>query len=67
MNRKARFNLFYALLALLGVLVVQDLFARSQAVATIPYSQFQALVRQGDVEKVVIGPDRIEGSLKNPL
>ncbi|MBI5067829.1 MAG: ATP-dependent zinc metalloprotease FtsH [Deltaproteobacteria bacterium] len=67
MNKKTRFNLFYALLAVLGVLAVQDLFARSQAVATIPYSQFQTLVRQGDVEKVVIGPDRIEGSLKKPL
>jgi cell division protease FtsH len=67
MDRQTRFNLLYVALALVGVLVVQDLFARSQAVANIPYSQFQGLVRTGDVEKVVIGPDRIEGSLKKPL
>ncbi len=67
MNQKTRFNLFYVALALMGVLLVQDLWARSQAVAVIPYSQFQGLVRAGDVEKVVIGPDRIEGSLKKPL
>jgi len=67
MDQKTRFNLFYVALALMGVLLVQDLWARSQAVANIPYSQFQALVRSGDVEKVLIGPDRIEGSLKKPL
>jgi len=67
MTRKTRFNLSYVALALLGVLLVQDLWARSQAVAVIPYSQFQAAVRAGDVEKVVIGPDRVEGSLKKPI
>jgi len=67
MDRKTRFNLFYVALAVLGVLFLQDLFARSQAVASIPYSQFQGLVRAGEVEKVVIGPDRVEGTLKKPL
>jgi len=67
MDQKTRFNLFYVALALMGVLLVQDLWSRSQAVANIPYSQFQGLVRAGEVEKVVIGPDRIEGSLKKPL
>jgi len=67
MDQKTRFNLFYVALALMGVLLVQDLWSRSQAVANIPYSQFQGLVRAGEVEKVVIGPDRIEGTLKKPL
>jgi cell division protease FtsH len=67
MNPKTRFNLFYVSLALLGVLLLQDLWARSSAVASLPYSQFQELVRERKVEKVVIGPDRIEGQLKAPL
>ncbi|MBK9519269.1 MAG: ATP-dependent zinc metalloprotease FtsH [Anaeromyxobacter sp.] len=67
MDRQTRFNLFYVALAVMGVLMAQDLWARSQAVATIPYSQFQAMVKAQEVEKVVIGPDRIEGSLKKPL
>jgi cell division protease FtsH len=67
MNPKTRFNLFYVSLAVMGVLMLQNLWAASQAVATIPYSQFQGLVRAQQVEKVVIGPDRIEGSLKTPL
>jgi len=67
MTPQNRFNLFYLMLALLGVLVLQDAWSRTQAVATLPYSQFQTLVREKKVEKVVIGPDRIEGELKAPL
>ncbi len=67
MNQNTRFNLFYVALAFMGVLLLQGLWARSQEVANIPYSQFQTLVRAGDVEKVTIGPDRIEGALKKPL
>ena len=33
MDQKTRFNLFYVALALMGVLFIQDLWARSQAVA----------------------------------
>jgi len=67
MTPKMRFNLFYVSLAVLGVLVLQDLWSRSQAVASLPYSQFQELVRAKQVEKVVIGPDHIDGTLKAPL
>jgi len=67
MNPRTRFNVFYVTMALLGVLVLQDVWTRTQGVATLPYSQFQSLVREGKVEKVVIGQDRIEGNLKVPL
>ncbi len=67
MDRQTRFNLLYVGLALVGVLAAQDFWARSQAVANIPYSQFQGLVRSGAVAKVSIGADRIAGTLKKPL
>ena len=67
MNQKTRFNVGFIAIAILGVLLLQDTWARSQAVATIPYSQFQTLVKAQGVEKVLIGPDRIEGTLKTPL
>ncbi len=67
MDKKTRFNMLYVGLAFMGVILLQGLWARSQEVANIPYSQFQGLVKAGDVEKVTIGPDRIEGSLKKPL
>ena len=67
MMNKARFNLLYFLVAIFGVLLVHDLWLRSQAVAVIPYSQFQQLLAQGKVKEVVIDADSIQGELKEPL
>jgi cell division protease FtsH len=61
------FNLAYVLIAALGVLLVQDWWARSQAVATIPYSQFQKLVREDRVASVVVSADQIQGEFKEPV
>jgi cell division protease FtsH len=66
-TRQTSFNLAYVLIAALGVLLLQDLWARSQSVAQIPYSQFQKLVREDQVTRVVIDADRIQGDLKKPV
>jgi cell division protease FtsH len=65
--KKTGFNLAYVLLAVFGVLVLQDWWIRGQAVATIPYSEFQKLVRENQVERVVISADRIEGEVKGEV
>ena len=67
MNPKTRFNLLYVLIAVSGVLLVHDLWIRSQGVAVIPYSQFQQLLSQGKVQEVVVDADSIQGVLKEPL
>ncbi len=65
--KQTGFNLAYVLLAALGVLAVQDWWIRSQAIATIPYSEFQKLVREDQVARVVVSADRIEGEVKGDL
>jgi cell division protease FtsH len=65
--KKTGFNLAYVLLAVVGVLFLQDWWARSQTVATIPYSEFQRLVRAGKVSKVVVSQGRVKGELKEPV
>jgi cell division protease FtsH len=66
-RRQTGFNLAYVLIAVMGVLVVQDFWARKQAVATIPYSEFQKLVREDKIATVVVGQDQLSGELKEPL
>jgi cell division protease FtsH len=65
--KKTGFNLAYVLLAFVGVLAFQDWWIRAQAVATIPYSEFQRLVRENEVARVVISVDRIEGEVKGEV
>ena len=66
MQRKTRFNLGYAVLAVLAILMLQNLFGQTVRVEQIPYSQFQAYLADNRVEEVRIGQDRIQGKLKNP-
>jgi cell division protease FtsH len=67
MNKKTGFNLAYVLLAGLGVLALQDWWSRSQAVATIPYSEFQKYVREDKVKEVLISQDQVQGEFKEPV
>jgi cell division protease FtsH len=65
--KKTGFNLAYVLLAALGVMLLQDWWIRSQAVATIPYSQFQKLVREDKVASVVVSDAQIQGEYKEEI
>ncbi len=65
--KKTSFHVVYILLAAIGVLLLQDRWIRSQAVATIPYSEFQKLVREDKVARVVVSADQIEGEYKEEI
>ncbi|HET8733666.1 MAG TPA: ATP-dependent zinc metalloprotease FtsH [Anaeromyxobacteraceae bacterium] len=67
MTPKTRFHLGYALLALLGVLAVNDLWMRGRTVADLPYSEFQRLVSEQKVKSVWVTENAIAGELKEPL
>jgi cell division protease FtsH len=65
MNRQNRFNLGFLVVAILSVLLLQEVWTRSQVVA-IPYSEFQKLVREDKVAQVVVSQDQLQGELKEP-
>jgi cell division protease FtsH len=68
MNKKQTgFNLAYVFIAIMGVLVLQTVWSRQQAVATIPYSEFQKLVREDKIANVVVGTDQLSGEFKEPI
>jgi cell division protease FtsH len=60
-----RANLGYVAIALVfGVLLAQDWWVRSQAVATIGYGEFQKLAREKQLASVVVGSNRVTGAFK---
>ena len=67
MNPKIRFNLFFFLAAMLGIIVLQQVLQGFASETSIPYSQFQNLLKDGKIAEVVVTPDRLLGRLNAPL
>jgi cell division protease FtsH len=66
-KRQSGFNIAYVLIAVTGVLLLQDFWVRRQAIATIPYSEFQKLVREDKIANVVVGQNQLSGEFKEAI
>jgi cell division protease FtsH len=66
MNRIARFNLVYILIALLGVSLMRDLWQQYETVVPLAYSEFQRLLADGKIKDVSISADEITGTFSEP-
>ncbi len=66
MLKSTRFNVTYLLIAMFGVLLLHDAWMANRTVASIPYSEFQRLLREKKVEEVVITTNQVHGELTAP-
>jgi cell division protease FtsH len=65
--KNTQFNTWYWIAAIFGILIIQYLFGTAGQIATIPYSEFQALLQGGKVAEIGISDNFIQGKLKEPL
>jgi cell division protease FtsH len=65
--KKAHFNVWYWVAAMIGILILQYFIGSARVIATIPYSEFQDLLRNGKVAEIGISDRFIQGTLKEPL
>ena len=63
MNRKNQINFWYVIIAMLGILLIQNLYTQYSKVKPIPYSQFQSLLDQGEIAEIAIAENHIYGTL----
>ncbi|MCB1347987.1 MAG: ATP-dependent zinc metalloprotease FtsH [Maritimibacter sp.] len=66
MNRGTQIDIWYVLIAVMGVVLIRDLWVQGQTIEAIPYSQFETYLEDGAIEEVVIGSATIKGTFKNP-
>nr|WP_046864530.1 ATP-dependent zinc metalloprotease FtsH [Microvirga massiliensis] len=52
---------------MIGILILQYFIGSGRVIATIPYSEFQDLLRNGKVAEIGISDRFIQGTLKEPL
>jgi len=67
MNDNMKFNIWYGIAALFGVLLVQYFFAYSQQVTEIPYSQFETYLTEKRIAEVAISDNYVQGKFKQAL
>ena len=63
MPMRTRFSLGYFIVALLLMILIQNLFL-TETIQRIPYSEFKELLRTGKVESVTLSQDDLRGLLK---
>src|SRR5579871_4143975 len=64
MNKRAIWHVWYFIAAFLGLLLLQYLWVESQNTDRISYSQFQQMLKGGQIENVTVGASEIYGDLK---
>lgn len=64
MEKNTQFNLWYAIIAMIGVMWLQNLWTQSQRIEPIPYSRFEQYLAEGKIDKVLIGSQTIQGTMK---
>jgi cell division protease FtsH len=60
---RTRFSLGYFIVALLLMILIQNLFL-AETINRIPYSEFKNFLRSGKIESVTLSQDEIRGTLK---
>ena len=63
-DKKFHINFWYIVAAILGMLIVQDVYLESTKSTPIPYSRFQTFLNEDKVAKITIAQNYITGSLK---
>jgi cell division protease FtsH len=66
MERQHWFNVWYVILAVLGVLWLRDLWTTASQVEPIAYSQFEQELKAGRVKDIAISNNVIQGTYKEP-
>jgi cell division protease FtsH len=65
MEKRQKFSIWYVLLGIWFVLILQNYITAMFAIKTIPYSEFLKLLKENKVVEVAISANQIEGKMKD--
>ncbi len=63
-EKKTKFSIWYVLIGIWVVLLVQNILVSALEVRRVPYSEFLSLLDQGKVKEIAISQNIIEGKIK---
>jgi cell division protease FtsH len=65
MDKRTLFNIWYLVMALIGVFWLRTFWVSATEVEPIPYSQFQHHLKEGKIKEIAIAGNTIQGSYKD--
>jgi len=66
MEKQTQFNIWYVIIAVLGVLWLRDMWVNATQVEPIPYSEFQHHLKDGRFKEITVSSNLIQGTYKTP-
>ncbi|WP_419904463.1 ATP-dependent zinc metalloprotease FtsH [Kiloniella sp.] len=66
-ERKTKINLWYFVIAFICITLLQSWWQQSRQVEIIPYSEFEAYIKNGMVSEIFVTERHIRGLLREPL
>jgi cell division protease FtsH len=64
MEKRHKFSIWYIILGIWGVLIVQHLLVSAFGITTIPYSRFLELLKQNRITEVAVSANQIQGRMQ---
>lgn len=64
MDRRMAINLWYVILAVFGILLLQNFWSQARHVETIPYSEFEQYLKENKISEIVVTSLYVRGTLK---
>jgi cell division protease FtsH len=65
MEKQAHINIWYFVFALLAVLWLHSILVPIQAVERLSYTEFEQMLKDGEIASIAVYSDRIEGTLRH--
>ena len=66
MDKTAQINLWYVIFAVFAIIWIQQWWTTTREVEVIPYSQFERLLKEQEIEEIFVRDRYLEGRLKQP-
>ncbi|MGM0662185.1 MAG: ATP-dependent zinc metalloprotease FtsH [Pseudomonadota bacterium] len=66
-NQQIRWNAGYAIIAIFGVFLLQGLIMDLQRTDQIPFSEFEKQLDAGNIERVTVGSETLDGIYSEPV
>jgi cell division protease FtsH len=66
-KKETQFNIVYFFLAIIVIMIIQDMWMKHKTITHIPYNEFRKELKSGNISEIIITENQLQGILKEPI